>query len=79
MIVPMAPMIITMTQTMQNQSNKDVCSPFQSNDYTHDPMWWSYVFIIEHTLEQMVNQHMANEILDHQLTCHNMHPEFHNL
>jgi hypothetical protein len=58
-------MIIAMTQTMQDQSNKDVWSPFQSSDYTHDPMWWSYIFIIKHTLEQMVNQHMANEIPNH--------------
>jgi hypothetical protein len=79
MIVPMVLMTIAMTQTMQDQSNENVWPPFQSSDCTHDLMWWSYVFTIEHTSEWMVNQHMVNEILDHQFTCHSMHPKFHNL
>jgi CRISPR/Cas system endoribonuclease Cas6 (RAMP superfamily) len=64
---------------MQDRSNKDVCSLFQSTICTHDPMWWNYVFTIEHTPEQMVNQHMANEIVNHQFACPTMHLEFHNL
>jgi hypothetical protein len=44
-------MIIAMTQTMQDQSSEDVWPPFQSSDCTHDLMWWSYVFTIEHTSE----------------------------
>jgi hypothetical protein len=51
MIVPMVLMIITMTQTMQDQSNEDVWLPFQSSDCIHNQMWWIYVFTIEHTLE----------------------------
>jgi hypothetical protein len=63
-------MIIAMNQIMQDLSNEDVQLPFQSNDFTHGLMWWKYVFI--HTHEQMVNQHMANEILNHQFACHDM-------
>jgi hypothetical protein len=77
MNVLMFPMIIAMTQIMQDFSNEDVHLPFQSNDCTHGLMWWNYVFI--HTLKQVVNQHMANEILNHQFTCHDMLPKFHNL
>jgi len=51
MIVPMVLIIIAMTQTMQDQSNEDFWPPFQSSDCTHDLMWWSYVFTIEHTSE----------------------------
>jgi len=39
--------VIVMTQTMQDQSSKDVWPSFQSNDCTHDPRWQDYVFTTE--------------------------------
>ncbi len=77
MNVIIVPMIIAMTQIMQDLSNKDVQLPFQSNDCTHGLMWWNYVFI--HIPKRMVNQHMANEILNHQYAHHNMLTKFHNI
>jgi hypothetical protein len=41
----MVPMIIPMTQTMQDWSNEDVWPPFQSSSCTHNLMWWSYVLL----------------------------------
>jgi hypothetical protein len=72
MIVPMVSMIIA------RLLNEDVWLSFQSRDCTHGPMWQNYVFTIEHTPKRIVNQHMANKILSHQLACHNMHPKVHN-
>jgi hypothetical protein len=37
------------------------------------------MFLPLNTPEQMMNQHMANEISSHQFTCPSMHFEFHNL
>jgi len=45
MNVLMVPMIIAMTQIMQDLSNEDVHLPFQSNNCTHGLQWWNYVFI----------------------------------
>jgi len=45
MNVRMVPMIIAMTQIMQDLSNEDVHLPFQSNNCTHGLLWWNYVFI----------------------------------
>jgi hypothetical protein len=63
MNVLMFPMIIAMTQIMQDLLNENVHIPFQSNNCTYGLMWWNYVFI--HTPKRMVNQHMADEILNH--------------
>ncbi len=76
MNVLMVSMIIPMTQTMQDQSNKYIWPPFQSNDCTHDLRWYNYVFVIEPTFEWIKNQHVAIRILNHQLTCHNTFFEF---
>jgi hypothetical protein len=70
MIVPIVPMIIVMTQAMQNESNKDVWPPFQSSNCTLGCVFDG---------KKMVNQQMENKILNHQFTCHSMNPKFHNL
>jgi hypothetical protein len=67
------PMIITMTQTMQDQPRKDVWPPFQLNNCTHNLRWRNYVFTIEHTLKRIKNWHMGMiEIPNHRLACHGM-------